>query len=294
MKPALAADRALRVLNYFTVNPRSTFTLSELSAALQVSHASMSSVLLALTENGYLVRHPRHKTYDLGPMAMASGQAASMRYPVVELAKPWMPDLAALGTECIGMALVGDQMVVLDIEGQASLASREVRLGQRLPLIPPYGHVFLAWSQPRAVQKWLAALGPDQARLREAEFERSLAFTRTNGFAVALDNERVAGVQQMFGELARRPWDQETRSRISARIPEQSDEYALAELDPDREYTIDHVSAPVFEPNGTVGYALTINGIGTSSGERIAAIGRELSAVCLTLTRNLGGRAPIS
>src|ERR1700728_3864008 len=101
VKPALAATRAIDVTNFVAMNSRRSFSLTELSKAVSVSPASLSDVLLALTESGWLIRHPQHKTFEIGPALVAGGYAASMRHPVGELARPFMERLAALGTECV-------------------------------------------------------------------------------------------------------------------------------------------------------------------------------------------------
>src|SRR5690606_30514607 len=113
---------------YLTANPRSAYTLSELSAALDVSPASMSAVLLSMTDAGYLARHPRHRTYELGTSAVALGNAAAVRHPVVELAHRAMVELTDSGLSCVGSAVVGDDMVVLAVTGPATQGTREIRL----------------------------------------------------------------------------------------------------------------------------------------------------------------------
>ena len=290
MKPALAAARSMRVLSFLTVNPRTAFTLSELSAALDVSPASLSAILLAMTDAGYLVRHPRHKTYELGMAGVAVGNAAGMRHPVVELARAEMPALAALGTACVGSAIMGEDIAVLAITGRTTSSTREVHLGQRVPIVPPYGQVFLAWSPAATIERWLTGMDPDAG---EAEsLLRSLAFTRALGFTVVLDTEAVAAVQHLFAELARRPWDEEVRARIRTAIVRQAGSYAVDALEPGREYRVDHMAAPVFGVDGSVVFALTVHGLGARTGAELLRIGREIADVGLTLTRAIDGRAP--
>jgi len=281
----------VRVLSYLTVNPRSAFTLSELSVALDVSPASLSSLLLALTDSGYLTRHPRRKTYELGMAAVALGNAAVIRHPVVELARTEMAGLARLGTACVGSAIVGDEIVVLALAGRTTNSTREIHLGQRLPLLPPYGQAFLAWSSEQTVQRWLAALG-ERARADAERLRRSLAFVRINGYTVVLDTEPVRAVQRLFGDLAHNPWDPTTREMIRRAIMEQSDGYSLTEIERGVAYDVDHVAAPVFGLDGEVVYVLTVHGLGTMQADGLARIGRQVADVGLTLTRSIGGRVP--
>jgi DNA-binding IclR family transcriptional regulator len=98
--------RGIAVIDFFTANPGRAFTLSEISVALGINLAWLSSVLRSLTDGGYLVRHPRHKTYELGTVLIASGHATTQRHPVVDLARPEMRRLAEeTGTGCIGIGL---------------------------------------------------------------------------------------------------------------------------------------------------------------------------------------------
>lgn len=268
------------------------FTLSELSAALHVSVATMSTILLALIDAGFVVRHPVHKTYTLGPSLVAIGYAASSRHPIVEYARPEMAELARLGTECVASAIVGGDLVHLAIDGQASARTRALRVGQRIPLVPPYGHVYLAWSDQGTVARWVARLGEGQARIRGAELEESLDAVRQRGFAVALDNDGVATVQRLVDEIARQPWDENLRNRLAQSIPRQVGDYALSVIEPESKYDINNIAAPVFGPNGTVAYALHVHGVGSRSGAEILEVGERLNDVCLTLTRRMGGRTP--
>src|SRR4051812_14520364 len=87
VKPALAASRAVRVLDYLSLHPGRPCTLTEIAKALQVSPASMLAVLAALTDAGYIVRHPAHKTYVVGPALVAVGNAAVIQHPVVPAAQ---------------------------------------------------------------------------------------------------------------------------------------------------------------------------------------------------------------
>lgn len=291
MKAAPAAERALRVLSYLTVNPRTEYTLSELSAALGVGPASMSSLLLALSDAGYLARHPRRKTYHLGMSAVALGNAAQIRHPVVDLARAEMAALAELGSACVGSAIVGDEIVVLALTGRATTSTREIHLGQRLPLLPPYGQSFLAWSPDDLIEGWLAELGvADASNL--TGLRRSLAYIRSTGYTIVLDSERVAAVQRLFGDLARDPWDPVTRDKIRRAIIAQADAYSLTDVDPEGVYAVDHVAAPVFGFDGEVVYVLTVHGVGEVDAATLGRIGRQVADAGLTLTGEIGGRVP--
>src|SRR5690606_29411417 len=159
---ALSARRALQVLDFLTVNQRGTFTLSELSRALDVSPASMSSVLKVMSDQGYVTRHPRHKTYTLGPAVTAAGTAASNTHPVIDLARAGWVNLAATpGRECSGTVRVGRDILCIAVEGKPTGRSLALAPGQRIPLQPPFGQPFMAWMPPEELREWVAALPAD-------------------------------------------------------------------------------------------------------------------------------------
>ena len=61
-RPALAATRAISVLNFLAAHPADPFTLSDLADRLDINVASAHALLGVLTDAGYLVRHPRLRT----------------------------------------------------------------------------------------------------------------------------------------------------------------------------------------------------------------------------------------
>ncbi|HEY5886406.1 MAG TPA: helix-turn-helix domain-containing protein, partial [Acidimicrobiales bacterium] len=114
-RPAPAVDRAVEILDFLTDNPRDAFSLSELARRLDLNKASAHAILNALTDQGYLLRHPSRKDYRLGPRLIAVGEAAREQYPVVEFARDELRRLSEdLGTECVASAPIGNEMVIVD------------------------------------------------------------------------------------------------------------------------------------------------------------------------------------
>ena len=58
---ALSATRTADLLNFLAAHPEESLSYSELSRRLQVNLASTHSLLMALTECGYLTRDPRDR-----------------------------------------------------------------------------------------------------------------------------------------------------------------------------------------------------------------------------------------
>lgn len=178
-RPALAATRAVAILNFLAAHPRESFTLSDLASTLDINVASTHGLLAALSEAGYVVRHPRLRTYALGPAVAALGSAALERHTVIDVARDAARELAAeLGLEVAITAPAGDEIVILSRAGERQARGIATYVGQRVPLRQPTGAVFIAW---RDAGTWLQdADDPDLLRA-------VLDGVRARGYAVALE-----------------------------------------------------------------------------------------------------------
>lgn len=295
MKPALSAARATSVVNYFTVNPDRSFSQAELAGVLGMSPTSLSPVLLALTDAGYLVRHPKRKTFEIGPTLVAVGRAAARRHPIIELARPAMARLAELGSECVGTAMTRNSMTILAVEGAPAANARELRVGQQLPIVWPYGGVFHSWDDAHSARTWLKTALPVLTPQIEAAWERSMRANRARGYVVALESDTVARVQALIDEAAANPGNAQIRAQLLDLIPRQAEEpYYLDEVVGSAAYTVTYIAAPIFDADGRFIYALSVLGIGTARGDDIERIGQAVSRECRALTRQVGGITPAS
>ena len=293
-RPALAAVRAVQVLNYLAAHPDESFTLSELSKGIGVNLASCLSVLTALTDAGYVHRHPRHKTYTLGPALVAVGHASLARYPVIDLADDEMRRLAAeFDVECVASVVVGREIVIVGVLGRPRREVADVRVGQRVPMIPPLGHVFLAWAGDEPVARWLDALGPDAQELDRRHYRAALETVRRRGFSVGAESAARERSGRVLLDLVAAPGDDRLRGRALDLIAAMRHDYDAVDLDSDAAQLISNVAAPVFGPDGEVVLALTLQGFGRPmAGGEIQAMAEHLRASALHLTRKSGGHVP--
>ncbi|MEE2057788.1 IclR family transcriptional regulator [Rhodococcus artemisiae] len=289
---ALSARRALQVLDFLTANQRGTFTLSELSRALDVSPGSMFAVLKVMNDEGYVSRHPRHKTYTLGPAAAAVGHASVDAHPVIELARIEMVNLAeSTGLECTGTVQVGRDVLCISVEGKPTGRSVELAPGQRMPLQPPIGQPFLAWMPPAEGREWIAEL-PEDLQERVADYLRTYgSVVRQRGYSIGLDDLRP-GRPSVSQKLAERPNDRDLRESLLQQFFEQLPDYAVLEFEPDAVYNIGNIAVPVFDPDGRVAFCLTLLHLGEMDGRSIPVAAQPVIASAQLLTRQIGGRAP--
>jgi DNA-binding IclR family transcriptional regulator len=282
------------VLDYFTMNPQRAFTLSELSTAVGASPSSLSAVLQALMDSGYLVRHPRHKTYELGPALVAVGRAAAARHPVIELARPELARLAELyDAQGIGSVVVGDQILVLVMEGRPSHRTRGIVLGSRIPVVPPFGQVWLAYGGPAAIRSWLRRADPDAVDdATVAHLQEALHHVRNRGYAVNLRSEQLQAYGDALDLLQRLPSNVSLQQQVHDVVVGLGAGYELLDEHPDGRYEVGMLIAPVFGPDGSVVLALTLSVMAERTGTQIADIGARLVESGLALTRAIGGRVP--
>ena len=291
MSGSPSVARVVRVVDHLAAHPGQGFGLSELARALGMSKATAHGVCTSLTDAGWLLRNPVDKTYTLGPALIAAGHAAGARQlDLVDHARPMMEELAArLGAQVVASSLVGDEMVLLATSGRPGPMWLAFTVGQRVPLAPPLGTVFLAWAGPEAVERWLDRLGPratdeDKERLRAA-----LGVVRRRGYALNL--EAVANLN-----LSRALSGRDDAGALAVVVEELAhEEYLLQELEAGATYRLSQISAPVFGADGAVALALTVVGLPEKlSGEEIPRYGDTLLEVARRVTRSIHGREPAS
>src|SRR5688500_11080647 len=217
-RPAPAIDRCVAVLNHLAAHPSEQFSLSELARALDLNKATAHAMLTTLTDAGYLTRDNEQKTYGLGPALIAVGNAALASTPAARLAEPAMAALSAdLDLECIASTAIGEEIVILARAGNARPLGINVQPGQRLPLSPPLGTVFVAWSGAEAIDRWLSHLGPEQGEADRERYRQALQTVRERGYSVALGGEGQQRLVQTLRDAGHEPG-------------RGGDEYALVEL----------------------------------------------------------------
>jgi DNA-binding IclR family transcriptional regulator len=282
-RPALAATRAVALLNFLAAHGSEEFTLSDLAARLDINLASTHALLKALSDAGYVVRHPRLRSYALGPSVVALGGAALERHPAIRHARDEarrLSDSTGLGVAVTARA--GDDMVFLERVGEHRAREISAYVGKRIPLTPPFGAVFVAWHDP---EPWLARAS-DRQSMRAV-----LEEVRSRGWAVALETDAQRSLDHLpftprNGSSSGSPGELEDELR-------QGEYRAVASLDAGQTYDVIMVAAPVFDPGGDAVVALTLLGFEPAlSAERIAAYGDQVRDAGLVATKRSGGRPP--
>ncbi len=281
-RPALAATRAVAVLDFLAAHVREQHTLSDLAARLDINLASTHAVLNALAEAGYVVRHPRLKSYALGPSVVALGSAALERHPAIDHARD---EARRLGEETqLGVsvtAVAGDEIVFLARAGEHRPRGIGAQVGVRIPLEPPIGAVFVAWRDPA---KWLARCADPDAMAEVLEEVRSL------GWAVGIESDAshaaVRDTEPIRPSSPRSPVDMAAGLRARSY-------QVVSSLEAGTQFDVVMIAAPVFDPSGESLVAITLDGFPPGlSREEVLAYAEQVRDAALVATRKSGGRAP--
>jgi DNA-binding IclR family transcriptional regulator len=293
-RPALAASRAVEVLNFLAASPGQAFSLSELVEHVGLNIASCHAVLNVLTRGGYLERHPKHKTYRLGPALVAIGHAALESHPAIDVARDEARELAQkLGLEVLVTARIGDELIAIARAGRYASPNASLRVGQRLPLWPPWGAPFMAWAPAADVEAWLAR-GPQGTPAQRPHHLEMLELVRQRGYAASLSSPLLERLGEVVAHLSASPHATGLHDDMTRLVGELSQaRYQLAGAEGDERFPISLLSAPVFNAHGHVAYTLGLLGFpGPLTLSEIETYAAQLKAACLHVTRQSNGRLP--
>ncbi len=285
---APAVERAVAVLNYLAAHPGERFSLSEVARDLSLNKATLHAILGALTDAGYLSRDPEQKSYTLGPALVALGNAALGTFSAADYALPEMQALTGeLGLDCVASAAIHDEIVILARTGTLRPFGINVQPGQRLPLAPPLGTVFVAWSSDEVVDRYLAGVGPPPSAQRLERYRRAITAVRARGYSVGLEGPPTPPRPRDGRGSTHPPTLEESVRGVEI------EEYALIDLHRASSYRLNHIGAPVFGPDGEVAVGLFLIGFaGVVSAERVPEYAARLRSACERVTKAVHGREP--
>ena len=286
VKPALAASRALRVIDFMSVHPGRAMSMTEISHALKINPASTLAVMASLTELGYVVRHPAHKTYTLGAALVVVGHSAMMQNPSLDAARQELRLVSKeIHAQCAASVLMGEFMVAVVTEGRAERSGTWTRVGERVPFSAPYGAPFAAFGDEALRRQWMERKGgaPTKAA-RIAALQDALAEVRERGYAVWPESETREALARALWSLSDNPSDEDLRLRVDRLLDELSDGFVVMNVKPKEVLDIAIVSVPVFSPMGGVSMVLTAFGFANLlAGASVAEVGARLRACAETI-----------
>ncbi|MGV0834619.1 helix-turn-helix domain-containing protein [Mycolicibacterium thermoresistibile] len=295
-------DRIVSLIELLRSQPATGRSLTEIARHLGVAKATCYPMVVALTEAGWLVRHPTRKTYQLGPALVPIGAAAASALDVLDLARPAMHELAdAADLATLAFVPSGTDLVAAEV-AQPAGGRRDtlgLRVGDRVQVIPPLGSVVAAWFPSDALLRWYHAgaqeFGVDVDDVRAA-YEPVLTLIRQRGYAVECFDQQQRRLAEAV-TAARGDGGPLGRSRPTATLRtvagQPTVDVLVGEIEPDRSYQPISINASAFTADAEPALVLCIvDAPEPMAGRRVIELGERVSAAAQRLTDMLHGRTP--
>jgi DNA-binding IclR family transcriptional regulator len=272
--------RVVTILNYFADHPGQSFTFTDLVRALKLSRATCHTLLAGLVESGYLCR-TEDKSYVIGTRLVSIGRIARQHLSPLQVAQPEMRALAdEFDAVCSAIFREGDEVIVRARAAALSHLGWSSPQGARMLLRAPFAAVYYAWGPEAQADAWLEQTVPSPTVEQRAAMFEAMAFAREHGFCFYVRNPRVA----------------QSREAPESAFGAEHSEFPVAlpsVLEPDHDYQLTSVVAPVFDENHQVVIVLALNGFSARTrGAQVGKTGRRLRETCAALTRFIVGNPP--
>ena len=174
--------------------------------------------------------------------------------------------------ECLASVPLGGELVVVARGGRPRAGGPLALVGARLPLVPPLGTMYVAWSEPAEIESWLDRADPSEPASRIARYRDVLASARALGYSVGVV---VDGQAEAVAPVAGDP--------------------ARLDLDPNEAYSVSYIAATAFDETGGVALVINLDGFRAALGpDAIAEVAAALTETAGAITRAVHGRVPRS
>jgi DNA-binding IclR family transcriptional regulator len=163
-----------------------------------------------------------------------------------------------------------------------------------VPLVPPFGAVFIAWDGERAAERWLDRAVTRLSARERRRYRSALAAARLRGYSITIANAAAPDLARLLDALVDDPRaEQGLRHRDELIRELVHTEFLPSDVEPDRPLRVSQMSAPVFDSSGRVAAAIMVLGpdydLDTTA---VTALGEPLLAAARDATARLGGRPP--
>ena len=287
--PVPAVDRAVKILQWLADSNGGPARLSDISRATEIHKATCAAVLARLVDHGYVHRSERN-TFALGPEFVSMAFAYSRRHVAYLGARHEMFALASQTGLSASITVVdGDEMVVLDIAGDAFPQHLPQRVGRRIPLIPPLGTIFKAWADPEELDDWL--------RLTAAEFDldyrdqiRVISEIRSRGYTLGSEQDFEIKLDSVMRRIEDQDLD-DSALQVALMLADKLRAYRGGSEDGEG-HSVDYIGGPIFGLDGRVVMSLQLFGApGAIAKEAVPSLAETLLAATRRVTASLGSMA---
>ena len=283
VRPALSASRSLDIIDLLAAAPDRRLSLSEIARAAGINVASCHAVLGVLVERGYLTRDRQTRTYTLGPVLHAIGQAVPACQPLLRHALAAAQSLSAeLQVPVLISAGIGDEIVGIHAISDAHSAHTGLMPGERRPMLPPTGAPFIAWAGDEAIAQWLAK-APNADPEWLSGLRRGAESIRASGFEVLLRSSETPDLASALMEFAAGTESAQPPPRERGSFYRLGPDMTLPEkIEQDETYDVMMIAAPIFDRQGACIYNLCIGPFpGLISGRQVLDHADRLLRACV-------------
>jgi DNA-binding IclR family transcriptional regulator len=291
-----ALERAHRILDAMAQEPRRAFSAAELAKVVGIHRATAHSIMACLAGLGFVHRDPATTAYRLGPELVRLGGMAAEQYDGIDAARRELHDMAVqLGVGGVACVVVGDEMVIPERVGVGHPEyGVPTALHARVPLVPPIGAIFVAWSPPDEIEAWVDR-SPESATAEDREsYRRSVAAIRARGYSIGSEVEFELQLEELLAGFDGPDADPADRLALALRLADLVRDERAGEGNGDGDgdgKAIDHLIGPVFGADGRVVMTLTIfGGPGQITESTLATYAEPLVAASDRVTQSIGGR----
>ncbi|MET0241686.1 MAG: helix-turn-helix domain-containing protein [Sphingobium sp.] len=258
--------RVVAILNFFADHPGQPFTLTDLVRALKLSRATCHGLLAGLVEAGYLYRSS-DKSYLLGPALVSIGEVAKAHFSPLQAAQPEMRALAdEFDAICSAAFREHGDIVIRERAAAVSHLGNSVQRGTRLPLAPQFASLFFVHSPQAEIDAWLAEVEPTPTEEQRDALNQGIAFVREHGFLFSVRNPGASY------DMASHEWLYDPVYKTAPILP-------VFDIDPDAEYRLMFVQAPVLDARRKVAFVIGVQGLTRNyKGSEVLSIGERVCA----------------
>jgi DNA-binding IclR family transcriptional regulator len=284
-----ALDRTMQILEVLRRHTSEPLTLSDIARATGIHKATVSSTLTTMASYD-LVRRDDALRYSIGGGFVRLGHAFARQYPQFVHGREEIVRLvASTGLSCAAIARDGEDLVVLDMLGNSQPAHLYMRIGTRVPLVPPVGTIFKAWAKPDEMDAWIAAMQAEFGGER-SEYLSAVTTLRARGFSLGGEHDFHLDLESALRRATR---DQPDDGRVLEVAMIVADKIRnLPDLEDDAT-PVNSVIGPVFGPDGQVAMSLNLYGdLGSLRHRDLPAVVPALLETCARATQRAGGRLP--
>ena len=199
---------------------------------------------------------------------------------------------AMLKVECVAVAPVAEQLVVVASSGSPRAGERRWQVGQRSPFIPPFGAVFAGAPNSVSADEWVARAGTGVGQGVGVQLRGMLELVSDRGWSVSLTNEVRTELQDALDALSDGLSTPEHHDRIRRLSLRAVDLFEPAVLADDAKYPVRLIAAPIKDADGRVILALTLWGLPeTMTGAEIRAHASKAAQAAERVSRSFAKTA---